>query len=170
LVDEISSLLDYRTRMLSCDDPLYLGICQLVALSPGAMKLFPCPIWVSLLLCLWWRPATSEYLRALEPSPEWQDVSNTTAVANVGNEDSRLFTVKRCPRSDVCFNNPGFFNGFRMYKISTFRNGYQCKSVCVPTGACLYTACTGNFFFFTLGWKSLNGWDCGTCPKKKNDD
>jgi hypothetical protein len=99
--------------------------------------------------------ASSQFVRSLGSS-------NATAT---GQPEGRFGVEKRCPKSDVCFNNPGFFNGFRMYKIREIRNGYTCTSRCIPTGACISTACTGNFFFFTLGLKDLFGWECGRCPQ-----
>jgi hypothetical protein len=92
-------------------------------------------------------------------------VEQTDIFEDHASDDRRLAPLSsfRCSQADVCFNNPGFLNGFRMYKITTIRNLSQCTSVCVPTGACLFTTCTGNIAFATLQLKHLFGWECGEC-------
>ena len=129
----------------------------------ASMKLLFQLIFLCIALLTMPGPAGSEFLRSsgtssLEELPMRTLQSNDTS-SGLGPVDFR------CSEADICFNNPGYFNGFRMFKIETVRNLYKCTNVCVPTGACLFSACTPNFFFFTLKLKDLKGWECGKCPQ-----
>jgi hypothetical protein len=118
--------------------------------------------------------ACGDSLRAAVESTKRDEAAlSGTGEAEV-NAHRDLFLSYDCPGAQRCFKNPGFTDGYDMYKVVSGK----CISECVAARICFVTTgypwwfrgifppidvCSGDFSF-VLGLKKKLGWECGECP------
>jgi hypothetical protein len=118
--------------------------------------------------------AGGDSLRATVESTDRAEIAlSRTGEAEIDSHRD-LFLSYDCPGAKRCFKNPGFTDGYDMYKVVFGK----CVSECVAARICFNTTsypwwfrgifppidvCSGDFSF-VLGFKNLLGWQCGKCP------